>query len=50
VASAAGPDQIFVSRDALDAAGTAFDVHDRRVLELKGLVDPVEICSINWQG
>lgn len=49
VASAAGPDEIFVSRDALDAAGTAFDVHHRRVLELKGLVDPVEVGSINWQ-
>ena len=49
VASAAGPDEILVSRDAIDAAGTSFDVDQRRVLELKGLAEPVEVGSINWQ-
>jgi class 3 adenylate cyclase len=50
VASAAGPDEILVSRDAHDAAGTRFDVGQVRVLELKGLAEPVEVDSIDWEA
>ncbi len=48
IAAAAGAGEVVVSREALDATGNAFRVHDERALELKGLAEPVTVATVDW--
>jgi len=49
VGAAAVGGEILVSRAALDAAGDGFQVRDERAVELKGLVAPVKVASVDWR-
>ena len=48
IAAAAAAGEIIASRDALDAASSAFPPLDERAIELKGLTGPVEIVTVDW--
>lgn len=48
IAAVAGPGEIIASRATLEAAGYAFGALDERQLELKGIVEPVTVATVDW--
>jgi class 3 adenylate cyclase len=49
IGAAAGPAEILVSQETLDAVGSAFRRSDPRQEALKGFEQPVEVVSIDWR-
>ncbi|MDX1469787.1 MAG: adenylate/guanylate cyclase domain-containing protein, partial [Acidimicrobiia bacterium] len=50
ICAAADGEEILVSRDALDAAGTVpYLLSEPTAIDLKGVADPVEVVTIEWQ-
>ena len=50
IGATAQGEEILVSRDALDAAGTVpYLLSDLSSIDLKGVSDPVEVARIEWQ-
>jgi len=49
IAAAAGAGEILVTRSVLDDLDGQYSSHDTRQLQMKGLVAPAEVSSIDWQ-
>jgi class 3 adenylate cyclase len=50
VAAVAGPEQIVISQDAVEAGDTLrFPLSQGRVVELKGIKDPVQVHQVDWR-
>jgi class 3 adenylate cyclase len=49
VCSAAGPDEILVTRESLAASRRTFDLGDERSLELKGIAGVTEVVAVHWR-
>jgi class 3 adenylate cyclase len=50
VGAAAVGGEILTTRAALDGAGDRFSVSEPRPLALKGLAEPVEVATVDWQA
>jgi class 3 adenylate cyclase len=48
ISAAAGPDEILVSAELVAACGLAVPVSGERVLELKGIAEPVAAVLVRW--
>ncbi|MGQ0849999.1 MAG: adenylate/guanylate cyclase domain-containing protein [Actinomycetota bacterium] len=49
IGAAAGPGEILVSRDVADALGDRLRRGEARVIELKGLTEPVQVVAVAWE-
>lgn len=49
VCAAAGGGEILMTRTSLDRSRRSFDLGEERTIELKGVVDPVEVVTIRWR-
>ena len=49
VGAAASGGEILVSTESLDGIGSMFRVSEPRAETLKGLVEPVEVVSVDWR-
>lgn len=47
IAAAAGPGEILVAADLLDGS-TAYPMRERRIIDLKGIAEPVAVATIDW--
>jgi class 3 adenylate cyclase len=49
IGAAAGPAEILVSRETLDAVGSVFRLSEPRAQALKGFERPVDVVSVEWR-
>ena len=50
IVAAARAGEIVTSRETLEAAGDTLRASDKRLLELKGLAEPIRVATVDWSG
>jgi len=49
IGAAAGPAEILISRETLDAVGPGFRLSEPRAEQFKGFDEPVDVVSVDWR-